>query len=68
MYKRQALNIGIALIVTVNKSMVVFIFFLLTTPIAAATMVFFRNVMKKRNTEFRKEMEETSARVMERCV
>ena len=60
-----ALNIGIALIVTVNKSMVVFIFFLLTTPIAAATMVFFRNVMKKRNTEFRKEMEETSARVME---
>ena len=25
----------------------------------------FRNIMKKRNTEFRKEMEETSARVME---
>ena len=60
-----ALNIGIALVVTINRSMVVFIFFLLTTPIAAATMVFFRNVMKKRNTEFRKEMEETSARVME---
>lgn len=60
-----ALNIAIALIVTINKSPVVFIFFLLTTPIAAATMVFFRNVMKKRNNEFRKEMEETSARVME---
>lgn len=60
-----ALNIGIALVVTINKSMVVFIFFLLTTPIAEATMVFFRNVMKRRNTEFRKEMEETSARVME---
>lgn len=60
-----ALNIAIALIVTINKSLVVFIFFLLTTPIAAATMVFFRNVMKKRNNEFRKEMEETSARVME---
>ena len=28
-------------------------------------MVSFRSVMKKRNTEFRKEMEETSARVME---
>ena len=28
-------------------------------------MVTFRNIMKKRNTEFRKEMEETSARVME---
>lgn len=60
-----ALNIAIALIVTINKSLVVFIFFLLTTPIAAATMVFFRNVMKKRNNEFRKEMEETYARVME---
>ena len=60
-----ALNIAIALIVTINKSLVVFIFSLLTTPIAAATMVFFRNVMKKRNNEFRKEMEETSARVME---
>ena len=60
-----ALNIAIALIVTFNKSLEVFIFFLLTTPIAAATMVFFRNVMKKRNNEFRKEMEETSARVME---
>lgn len=60
-----ALNIAIALIVTINKSLVVFIFFLLTTPIAAATMVFFRNVMKKRNNEFRKEMEETSAGVME---
>ena len=60
-----ALNIAIALIVTIKKSLVVFIFFLLTTPIAAATMVFFRNVMKKRNNEFRKEMEETSARVME---
>lgn len=60
-----ALNITIALIVTINKSLVVFIFFLLTTPIAAATMVFFRNVMKKRNNEFRKEMEETSAMVME---
>lgn len=60
-----ALNIAMALIVTINKSLVVFIFFLLTTPIAAATMVFFRNVMKKRNNEFRKEMEETSARVME---
>ena len=58
-----ALNIGVALFVTVSKSLIVFLFFLLTTPLAAATMVFFRNIMKKRNTEFRKEMEETSARV-----
>lgn len=60
-----ALNIGVALFVTVSKSLIVFLFFLLTTPLAAATMVFFRNIMKKRNTDFRREMEETSARVME---
>lgn len=60
-----ALNIVIALAVTVSKSMLVFVFFLLTTPIAAITMVFFRSIMRKRNHEFRHEMEETSAQVME---
>ena len=60
-----ALNVAIALAVTVSKSMLVFTFFLLTTPLAAVSMVFFRNIMRKRNREFRKEMEETSARVME---
>jgi ATP-binding cassette subfamily B protein len=60
-----ALNIIIALSVTITKSRMVFIFFLLTTPVAALTMVFFRNVMRKRNNEFRHEMEETSAQVME---
>lgn len=41
-----ALNIGVALVVTVSKSRIVFIFFLLTTPVAAITMVTFRNIMK----------------------
>jgi len=43
----------------------VFLFFLLTVPVAALTMVSFRKKIKQRNNEFRKEMEETSARVME---
>lgn len=60
-----ALNIGVALAVTVHKSKVVFLFFILSAPIAALTMVSFRNIMRRRNREFRKEMEETSARVME---
>lgn len=60
-----ALNIGVALIVTASKSGIVFVFFLLTAPVAAITMVSFRTAMKKRNSEFRREMEETSARVME---
>lgn len=60
-----SLNIIVALAVTITKSPVVFFFFLITTPIAAITMVSFRSIMKKRNAEFRKEMEETSGRVME---
>lgn len=60
-----SLNIGVALVVTVNKSVIVFLFFLVTAPVAAITMFSFRNIMKKRNAEFRKEMEETTARVME---
>lgn len=60
-----ALNIIIAMVVTVSKSFIVFIFFLLTVPVAAITMVTFKGVIRKRNQEFRKEMEDTSARVME---
>lgn len=59
------LNIGVALAVTASKSGMVFVFFLFAAPVAAITMVTFRSIMKKRNSEFRKEMEETSARVME---
>lgn len=60
-----ALNIVIAMIVTVSKSIIVFAFFVLTVPVAAITMVTFKGVIRKRNQEFRKEMESTSARVME---
>lgn len=59
------LNITIAMIVTVSKSIIVFVFFVLTVPVAAITMVAFRGAIKQRNQEFRKEMEGTSARVME---
>lgn len=60
-----ALNIAVALVVTGSKSVTVLLFFVFAAPVAAITMVSFRNVMRKSNTEFRKEMEETSARVME---
>lgn len=60
-----SLNVIVAMVVTVSKSFVVFCFFLLTAPVAAITMVAFRSVIKERNREFRKEMENTSARVME---
>lgn len=59
------LNIVVALSVTIFKSKVVFLFFLLTVPVAALTMVVFKGAIRRRNQEFRQEMENTSARVME---
>ena len=37
-----ALNIGVALFVTVSKSLIVFLFFLLTTPLAAGNYGIFQ--------------------------
>ena len=59
------INLVIALGVTFYKSKAVFTFFLLTVPIAAITIVIFRKKIKERNSDFRLEMEETSAKVME---
>ncbi|MBE5825555.1 MAG: ABC transporter ATP-binding protein [Butyrivibrio sp.] len=60
-----AINICVALFVTVSKSIVVFIFFILMVPLAAVLVVSFKRPIKEYNKKFRKEMEETSAKVME---
>ncbi|MGN0506821.1 MAG: ABC transporter ATP-binding protein [Lachnospiraceae bacterium] len=60
-----ALNLGVSFAVTVSRSPMVFGFFLITVPIAVLTTVAFKKKIKESNSEFRKEMEETSARVME---
>lgn len=59
------LNITVALCVTISRSLVVFGFFILTIPVAVLIIVIFRKNIKRRNAEFRSEMEETSAEVME---
>jgi ATP-binding cassette subfamily B protein len=59
------INIAVALSVTVSKSIVVFLFFLFMVPLAAFLVVTFKKPIKKYNQKFRKEMEETSAKVME---
>ena len=59
------LNVVIALSVTLKRSWIVFLFLLITTPVAAGVLVLFRKKMGKRNREFRMEMENTSAKVME---
>lgn len=59
------INLAVALGVTLYKSKTVFIFFLMTVPIAVLVTVIFRGKIKKKNRDFRLEMEETSAKVME---
>ena len=59
------INVAVALSVTISKSLIVFLFFLFTVPIAAVLVVGFKKPIKKHNQIFRKEMEETSAKVME---
>lgn len=59
------LNIVVALTVTISKSWIVFTFFLITVPIAGATIGAFRKGVRKCNREFRKQMEDTSTRVVE---
>ena len=59
------INVAVALIVTVTKSVVVFLFFLVMVPLAAVLVSSFKKPIKKYNKQFRKEMEETSAKVME---
>ncbi len=59
------MSLAIAISVTLSKSLVVFLFFAATVPIAALIVFYFRKDIKKRNREFRKEMESTSAKVVE---
>ena len=60
-----SLNIIVALSITLTKSPIVFFFYILTVPAAGIIIATFRKGIRKNNREFRKEMENTSARVME---
>ncbi len=60
-----ALSMTITIAVVVSKNITVFFIFLITVPVAVFSMLPFRKSMQKRNRKFRKEMENTSARVMD---
>ena len=59
------LNIAVALGVVIFKSRIVFLFFAATIPVAVLIIAVFSGKIKRYNTDYRKEMEETSVRVME---
>ena len=59
------MNITIMLTITAVKNRTILLFILLVAPIASFTVIAFRKKISKVNRAFRKEMEETSVRVME---
>lgn len=59
------MSLIVALSVVVGSSLTVFVFFLAAIPVAVLIRIAFRNSINSRNRTFRKEMEETSVRVME---
>lgn len=59
------LNIIVSFGVVIFKSRVVFLFFICTVPVSVVLIVGFKGKIKKYNKDFRNEMEETSAKVME---
>jgi ATP-binding cassette, subfamily B, bacterial len=59
------LNIAVSVSVVAFKSRVILLFFTATVPAAVLIMAVFKGRIKKYNTVFRRDMEETSARVME---
>lgn len=60
-----AMNLVITLCITAVKNRIILIFFVLVAPVASLTVFVFRKKIRLENHAFRREMEETSARVME---
>lgn len=59
------MNLVITLSITAVKNRTVLLFFLLVAPVTSITVIAFRKRIGRENRAFRREMEETSARVME---
>ena len=59
------MNVTITLTITAAKNRIILLFFILVAPIASLTIIAFRSRIKSANRDYRIEMENTSARVME---
>src|SRR5659263_365393 len=55
----------VVLSIVISKSLLMTVFFLISIPVALLLVYFFRKNMRQKNSEFRTEIEETSARVAE---
>ncbi|MBQ8003367.1 MAG: ABC transporter ATP-binding protein, partial [Clostridia bacterium] len=59
------MDLTVAIVITGLMNPVVLIFFTLTVPFAVLLVTSFRKKIRQRNNEYRKEVEETSAMIME---
>ncbi len=59
------MDLAVAIVITGAMNMAVLVFFALTVPFAVLLVTLFRKKIRQRNNEYRKEVEETSAMVME---
>ncbi|MCM1328691.1 MAG: ABC transporter ATP-binding protein/permease [Ruminococcus sp.] len=59
------LNVAVSLTVVLNSSFTVFLFFAASIPVAVVIRNAFKEKINTRNRNFRREMEETSVKVME---
>ena len=59
------MNLTIMITITAVKNRIILVFFVLVAPVASMTVMAFRRRIRRVNRDFRMEMEETSARVME---
>ncbi|MGI6264323.1 MAG: ABC transporter ATP-binding protein [Acutalibacteraceae bacterium] len=59
------LNLAVALTVVFTTNRTVFLFFILCAPVGGFTVQLFRKNIRRRNREFRQEIERTSAEVMD---
>lgn len=59
------MDLAVAIVITGAMNVAVLIFFALTVPFAVLLVTLFRKKIRQRNNEYRKEVEETSAMVME---
>lgn len=57
------INVVVTSAIIITKNYIVFLIFLVSLPVAVLSALPFRNIMRKQNTDFRKEMEATSSEV-----
>ena len=60
-----AISVFVTSFIIITKNPIIFLVFLVTVPVAAFSVLPFKNILKKQNKDFHQEIEKTSAAVMD---